>query len=292
MNGTFIAAGGDARFSVLAGELAKKGTVYTLGADENMIKSDKIIKADSVSAIPEAADYLILPLPVSTDGETLNAPFYSGSIKLESLLPAVKKGGTVFGGKISPDVKRIFESEGLEVTDFLEREELAVANALCTAEGAVMLALEEQPVTLSGENVLILGMGRIAKSLIKVLSGFSCHITCAARKYSDLAWAEVCGCETAGINTGKLSLAVKKADIIFNTVPHVILTEPLLRLCSSDALIIDLASRPGGTDFEAAGRLGLRVVWALSLPGRTAPVTSGKIIAKAIENMIEEKSRQ
>ena len=55
----------------------------------------------------------------------------------------------------------------------------------------------------------------------------------------------------------------------------------------SDALILDLASKPGGVDWDAAQALGRRVVWALSLPGKTAPFTAGEIIAKTILHMLE-----
>ncbi len=43
-----------------------------------------------------------------------------------------------------------------------------------------------------------------------------------------------------------------------------------------------------GVDFEAAARLGVRVIWALSLPGKTAPVTAGESIKNTIYNMLSE----
>ena len=53
--------------------------------------------------------------------------------------------------------------------------------------------------------------------------------------------------------------------------------------------MIDLASKPGGIDFSAAAMLNLKVIWALSLPGKVAPVTSGEIIKTAIFNIINEE---
>lgn len=279
------------RFSALAEVLAEKAKVCTVGFDKNIFGSDRIIAAESLVSVPYRADCLVLPLPVSSDGITLNAPFYSGTVSLSELTSCVKKDGIVLGGRISPGVREMFTSKGIEVVDYFEREELAVLNALATAEGALQIALEEQPVIISGSNVLILGMGRIAKSLIRILQGFGAHITAAARKYSDMAWAEVFGCDTAEISTLENSEALCNADIIFNTVPHLILSGELLKCCNKNCLIIDLASKPGGMDMEAAGRLGLRAIWALSLPGKTAPVSSGRMIARTIENILHERNR-
>ena len=58
----------------------------------------------------------------------------------------------------------------------------------------------------------------------------------------------------------------------------------------SDALIIDLASKPGGVDFDTASRLGRKTVWALSLPGKVAPITAGDMIACTIRNILKERS--
>lgn len=284
----FTVAGGDMRFSSLAAQLADEFTVYAAGFDPGIIKSHRVTLINDITKDLPEADCLVLPLPVSNDGISLNTPLYEGTIPLELLLKAVKKNGTVFGGKISEDIRSIFEAAGFKVFDYLEREEMAVLNALATAEGALQIALEKQPCTISGQNILILGMGRIAKSLIRILSGFGCSVTIAARKYSDLAWAEVYGCKALHISELLNSDALSKSDIIFNTVPSMILNKALLKKCNVSCLMIDLASKPGGIDINAAEGLGLRAVRALSLPGKTAPVSSGRIIGNTIKNILNE----
>ena len=54
------------------------------------------------------------------------------------------------------------------------------------------------------------------------------------------------------------------------------------------ALVIDLASKPGGVDLEAAAQLGVKVIWALSLPGKVAPVTAGQCIRDTIYHILHE----
>ena len=71
-------------------------------------------------------------------------------------------------------------------------------------------------------------------------------------------------------------------DFLFNTVPHLVLTEPLLQNTKPDALLIDLASAPGGTDFPAAARLGRKAMLCQGLPGKYAPASSAGAIREAI----------
>ena len=55
-------------------------------------------------------------------------------------------------------------------------------------------------------------------------------------------------------------------DAVINTVPAPVLPRTLLQQLPGGALIIDLASLPGGTDFAAAEELGLHAEHALALP--------------------------
>lgn len=288
MNKTFFIVGGDLRFAALADVLAENNRVFAVGFDRTAAMSDKVQTADSIVSASERADCIVLPLPVSSDGVTVNTPFSGRSVSLESLTHIIKEDGIVFGGLISPEVREIFEKRNIAVADYAKREEFAVLNAVATAEGAVQVAMEELATTLSGRKILILGAGRIAKVLIDVLSGFHTEITVAARKCSDLAWARVYGCRS--VNIYGMDDILGEFDVIFNTVPAVILDENRLKKTGRNCLVIDLASKPGGVDMETAGMLGIRTIWLLSLPGKVAPITSGKVIADTIGNILSERS--
>jgi len=287
MNKTFLIAGGDLRFATLAGNLAKDYTVYAVGFDRNVAVSDRVYVIDRLTDMKVRADYIILPLPVSGDGVTVSMPYSGKSVSLESLVPVIKENGIVFGGMIAPEIRALFEEKGVTVADYAKREEFAVLNAVATAEGAIQVAMEELATTLSGRKILILGAGRIAKVLIDMLRGFHADVTVAARKCSDLAWARVYGCRAVHINEAESPIA--ESDIIINTVPAVILDEKKLKLIGKSSLVIDLASKPGGVDFDTAGNLGVKAVWLLSLPGKVAPVTSGEVIAGTVKNILSER---
>lgn len=160
-------------------------------------------------------------------------------------------------------------------------------NSVPTSEGAIQIAMEELSTTIFGIKVLITGFGRIAKVMVKALTGLGADVSITARKYSDLAWAKIYGCKAVHIS--ELTEHICEYDLVYNTVPAVILDEKKLSKLKDNCLLIDLASKPGGVDFETARKLGIKTIWALSLPGKVAPVTSGEIIADTICNILSER---
>jgi dipicolinate synthase subunit A len=291
---TFLVAGGDLRYITLASKLAenKENIVNAVGFDPGAfsIGSSNTRLTANIHTLSERADFLVLPIPVSVDGENVNAPFYSKQLPIAELVPFVKNGGKVFGARFGDELTALFEKAGLSVVDYSEREDFAVMNAVATAEGAIQVAMEELDCTVSSRKILVLGMGRIAKTLLKMLRAFSPEVTAAARKTSDIAWAEILGGK--GVHLGDLfenTPALGEYDLIFNTIPNMVLNEERLCKLSKHTLIIDLASRPGGVDFAAAKRLGLKTRWALSVPGKVAPVTSGCVIAQTITNILADR---
>lgn len=160
------------------------------------------------------------------------------------------------------------------------------ANAPPTAEGAVQIAMEELPITLHGARVLVIGYGRVGKLVAHRFAALGAKVSVAARKFSDLAWAEALG---YGVEqTGALVGWLCAYDLVVNTVPARVLSEKELRDLKPGCLVMDLASKPGGVDFETAGVLGIKAIWALSLPGKVAPVTAGKVIKNTIYNILSE----
>lgn len=161
-----------------------------------------------------------------------------------------------------------------------------IPNAVPTAEGAIEIAIAETPFTIHGSKSLVLGYGKIGKILSKDLYALGAQTYVEARKYADLAMIEGHGYEPLPLDN--LKDHIHEFDIIFNTIPSLILDDEILTKVKKDALIIDLASKPGGIDFDAAKAYGLKVIWALSLPGKIAPVSSGAIIKDTIMNIIKE----
>ena len=287
---TFLVAGGDLRQTYMAASLAKRYRVYAVGFDKKIITSPDVRVLDSLLELESRVDCLVLPLPASNDGGTVNTPFSSLSLPLSSLPNRLIQGGLVLAGRVDDNLRRIFERAGAEVIDYFQREELAVLNAIPTAEGALQIAMEELPRTIFGCSVLVTGYGRIARTLTRALTALGAKVSVAARKYGDLAWAQIAGCESVHIS--ELDARLGDYELVFNTVPAMVLDEAKLALLKPGCMVIDLASKPGGVDFETARRLGIKTIWALSLPGKVAPVTSGEMIADTICNILLERGEE
>ena len=128
--------------------------------------------------------------------------------------------------------------------------------------------------------------GRVGRALAQRLAALGAKVTVAARRYESLAWAQASG--YGAEQTGQLAGWLCGYDLVVNTVPTLVLGEAELADLKPDCLVLDLASKPGGVDLEAAGRLGRTVIWALSLPGKVAPVTAGSAIKNTIYHMLHE----
>lgn len=278
--------GGDLRSVKLAELIAQDGNSvniygFTTAGFEIMLEQSKTLTEAVVDA-----DVVIGPIPCSNDNEFINAPFHNDSIHINELFKVMNKNQLFLAGRISDKIAHLAQVCNVYTVDLLEREEMAVLNGIPTAEGAIQIAMEEMPITLHNSNTLILGYGRIGKILAKMLHGIGSNVYVEARKYADLAWIKSLG--YSPIMLSDLSQILKKIDVIFNTIPSMVLNYELLKLLNPECLIIDLASKPGGVDFNKAKELGVKAIWALSLPGKVAPVTAAVFIKDTTYNIIEE----
>ncbi|MGN1114224.1 MAG: dipicolinate synthase subunit DpsA [Oscillospiraceae bacterium] len=277
----FLCVGGDARYIYMSKALAAYSKVYTYGIDE-FCSTEKL---ENLWDMTEKADVLVLPL-FQNDRQEIDCRSY-GTVTFSSLVPFLKKNAMVVGGRMSPGQAGYFQSEGFETKDYFKREELVIKNCIPTAEGALQIALQELNCTMNKSRVLIIGFGRVGKACGRLFKAVGSDVVCTARKYEALAEGENMGLDSFHLN--ELCARLDSFDVIINTVPAMILDKQMLKFVGKDTLIIDLASKPGGVDFDSASKMNKKVVHALSLPGRTAPETSGKIIAETIMNMVTER---
>lgn len=292
MKNKFLIVGGDLRSVRLARMLAEDGKkVYSFGQEKSdeIIDNSLIERCNSLKVGMEKAQIIVAPVPFSNNGETINAPFSEEKIRIDDLLKS-NKNKLFIGGNISEETKEKLSEKYLDVIDVMKREELAILNTIATAEGTIKVAIENTDRILQGSKVLILGFGRVAKIVASKFSKLSTTVTCAARKFSDLAWINAYGYYSLDINDMLYDL--KDYDIIINTVPQTIIKERELKHMNPKVLLIDLASSPGGMDSKAAIAMGLKFVWALALPGKVAPSTTAYFIKETIYHVIEEEAKK
>ena len=275
-----LCAGGGLRFSYMCRELCGFGRVYSVG-----VVSDEEGVTLLVSPVDMAVLADVLVLPMMGGGLKVNAG--GEEIGFDRLTRRLKQGALVLGGRLSAEQKAFFESYGFICEDYFARESLVIKNCLPTAEGALQIALNETAETVFGSRVLVLGYGRTAKCCARLFKAVGADCTVCARRAESLADAWTEGFETFYVK--ELRDRAADFDIIINTVPALLLTEEVLSDVQKNVLIIDLASKPGGTDFLSAERLGVKAIHALALPEKTAPASAGRLLGEAVGEIFSER---
>lgn len=287
MSRIIFVLGGDMRIVMLANGFNRDGyEVMTYGFSDDVEFEAGIERCESMSCGLDKSDVVIVGLPASEDDINVSTPLWNGEISFDSLLKGMRFNQRLIGGKISGKIRDKCRIYNVEFIDYLDREELAVLNAVPTAEGAIEIAMKLMPTTICKSNSLVLGFGRIGKVLAKDLKGLGANTYVEARKYEDLAWISAYGHN--GIYLPDLKESLPVMDVIYNTIPHQIITSKLMKYIRKDCPFIDLASMPGGIDDVKASEHGIKVVHALSLPGKTSPKTAGDIIKQTVLNIFSD----
>lgn len=284
MNNHIGIIGGDLRIIKLTQMLSEENyMIHIYGLDKYDFKNERILRCKTLEEIIYDCNYIISAIPFSRDGIYINAPFSTKQIKIDDLIEKITTK-TLIAGAINSDIK---QKTDVKIIDLMDMEDLTILNILPTVEGALQIAMEETEFTIHDSKCLVLGFGRLGKLLTKVLKDLGANVFCMARKESDLAWIKAYRYISIHLNNLEKNLIKNKYDIIFNTIPVVILDEDKLRhIKDKGTLIIDLASNPGGVDFKKAEEYNIKAIKALGLPGKVAPITAAKYIKQILKKII------
>ena len=124
-------------------------------------------------------------------------------------------------------------------------------------------------------------------SVARTFASLGAKVKVGARKLEDIARITEMGLYP--FHTTDLIHEVEQADIVINTVPFLVVSAAVISKMPLHTVIIDLASKPGGTDFRYAEKRGIKALLAPSLPGIVAPKTAGKIVANVISQILNEE---
>ncbi len=282
----YAVTGGDLRQIYLVNALLKAGkTVVCAGLTHSALSP----AARLVSSFAEAAarsETILCPIPLSKNGRDIQTMGASpDDATLEGLLSSLHPPHTLIGGAFPTFAANRLALAGIRSVDLMERDDVALLNAVATAEGCIALAIEKSAVNLHCSDALILGFGRCAQVLAKKLAGLDARVCVAARGERAPALAKALGLEAVALEDIGSHLA--RFDYVFNTIPAPVLGREQLLRTKPDGVILDIASAPGGIDFEAAKELGLDATLCPGLPGRYAPKTSGEILADTVLKLAE-----
>lgn len=231
-------AGGDGRMDYAAKALQKHGY--------------KVTRVWNASPL----DVLVLPVRWSAEYQ-------------EQARAVLQDGGYVIGGGVPQMGERCF--------NYMTDEAFLYENARITAEGALMLLGNALQGTVYGCDVGVIGMGRIAECLCRMLIPLGARVSVYARRPEALARARAMGAKPVCF-TQKLPRDVLAHAVLLNTVPHCLFDEELLANKTQESLYVELASSPGGIAPICAACFS-NMIDGGGIPGKYAPRTAGELIA-------------
>ncbi len=243
---------------------------------------------NSLEEAVSASDIIILPLPFTRDRITLNAPLFDDKVLISDMVALASSKKTFFGGQLPKSFCEELDSRDCPYCDYFLLDELAIYNAVPTAEGVVKVLIDELPITIHGMKCAVLGYGRVGKVLADTLSRMGAEVTVFARKQS--AFAGIYASSMKAKHFDDLTTEYSDFDVMINTVPLKVLGGAQLANINPECVLVEVASAPFGIDFQAAKERAFKVVKAGSLPGKVAPKTAGEIIGRSILPMIRRYS--
>lgn len=242
---------------------------------------------DNLTEAVSEANIIILPLPFTRDRLTLNAPLFDETVLISDIYALATTEKMFFGGQLPKSFCEELDARGVFYCDYFKLEELAVYNAVPTAEGVVQILAEELPITIHGMKCAVTGYGKTGKALAFTLKALGADVTIFARKEKDFADAF-----TKSLKYNRysdLSSKNQTFDALINTVPTKVIGADELNRLNPDCLLIEIASAPFGIDFQTAKEKAFTVVKASSLPGKVAPKSAGEIIGRSILPIIRAR---
>lgn len=269
-------------------ECAVWGYSSVYGTEKEAYLKNAVRCIDYESAV-RGSDAVVLPLPASVDGIRLNCPLSgvngeNSDVRLTEICEKMKPGSLLLGGLLPPLYKRYAEEHGINAIDYYDSEELQILNSVPTAEGAIKACIDELDCTISGMKAVVVGYGRVGRTLACKLKALGADVFAAARSKKDLSWAKCDGCIPVPLNEYKA--VPVKCSAVFNTVPSLIFDGGLLSRLDKNTVIFELASKSSGVDLKTAAEYGIKVLPLPSLPGKNSPETAGEIICGVVGDIV------
>lgn len=282
--------GGDARqLEVIRKCVEMDATVSAAGFDKWETPCPGVSLEQLTVELLGNADVLVLPTVGCDDEGNISALFSSERLMLqEEHFTALPPHCLVYTGMAKSYLRGMCVKHSLKLIELLNRDDVAIYNSIPTAEGALVMAIQNTDFTIHSSKSMVLGLGRTGFTMARSLQGLGASVKAGVRKQEHYARAEEMGWKP--FMTSELLLHVPDVDLIFNTIPSMIITAQVLSRLSPHCVVIDLASSPGGCDFRYAEKRGIKAMLAPGLPGIVAPKSAGIIMANALVQSISDEA--
>ncbi|MCY8809387.1 dipicolinic acid synthetase subunit A [Bacillus atrophaeus] len=285
---TIAIIGGDARQLEIIRKLTEQqANIYLVGFDQLDHGFTGAVKCKIDEIAFQQIDSIILPVSATT-GEGVVATVFSNEevVLKQEHLEQTPAHCVIYSGISNTYLEKIATVANRKLVKLFERDDIAIFNSIPTVEGTIMMAIQHTDYTIHGSRVAVLGLGRTGMTIARTFAALGAKVKVGARSSAHLARISEMGLVPFQID--ELTENVKDIDICINTVPSMVLNQAVLSRMTPKTLILDLASRPGGTDFKYAEKQGIKALLAPGLPGIVAPKTAGQILANVLSKLLSE----
>ncbi|WHY74464.1 dipicolinic acid synthetase subunit A [Fictibacillus enclensis] len=281
--------GGDARQLEVIRKLAEQGANLVLvGFDQLDHGFTGASKMDIGEVVFSKLDVIILPVNGTGPNGEIDTIFSNKRIILTAEhLKRTPKHCHVYSGITNAYLDKIVSQSGKGHTQLFDRDDVAIYNSIPTVEGTLMMVIQNTDTTIHNSNTVVLGFGRVGMSVARAFDALGANVKVGARKPEHLARISEMG--FIPFHLDHLQKEVTNTDVCINTIPFQIVTSGVISKMPTQTLIIDLASKPGGTDFKYAEKRGIKALLAPGLPGIVAPKTAGQILGNVLSQLIGEQ---
>ncbi|HLS10335.1 dipicolinic acid synthetase subunit A [Lentibacillus sp.] len=279
--------GGDARYLELIRQLQAlpEMTISLIGFDKLEQGFTGLNQIDLADLDQGTLDAVILPITGSNQEGYVETVFSDQTVQLtDDWFEGLGDNTVVFTGISNDYLDKACEKANVKLIPLLNRDDVAIYNSIPTAEGMIMMAIEHTDYTIHSSRVIVVGFGRVGNTVANKFAALGAKVSVCAKSIMDLARITELG-HTA-IPFDQLHEHTRDCDLLINTVPAQVVTKDAIQHLPPHGIIFDLASKPGGTDFDYAKQRGIKAILAKSLPGIVAPKTAGKILADVIKQFL------
>lgn len=280
--------GGDARQLEVIRKLTElDAKLFLIGFDQldHGFTGATKVKLDEVQF--KEIDAIILPVPGTNQEGIIDTVFSNEEVKLtEDLLTKTPQHCVIYSGITNSYLDKIVQSTNRKLIQLFDRDDVAIYNSIPTVEGTIMMVIQHTDITIHGSKVAVLGLGRVGMSVARTFAALGAKVKVGARDTAHLARITEMGLTPFSLEN--IQEEVEEIDVCINTIPHLIVTAKVISNMPAHTLIVDLASKPGGTDFRYAEKRGIKALLAPGLPGIVAPKTAGQIVANVLTQLLSE----
>lgn len=276
--------GGDLRHCYAAEYLHTQNWQVVCFHTPKFPQSTGIQISDTLEQALEYSDLLLLPTPLTKDGNNLlQTETAFPSIPLSELWEKISPRHTLAAINLQKEFTRQHTFKKCQLLSLAQSSDFAAENALLTAEGLLSEIIRCTPFSLSGANVLLLGYGNCGSAITRLLKPLCRSIYLLEQEPEKKQQAKVDG--ICPISAEDFSQTLPQCQILINTIPAPVLELASLLQLHSSCHIFDIASAPFGFPADITEKCLLPYYRLPGIPGRFSPASAGKMIGKTIERM-------